>query len=103
VTYGDGLTQKLQPFVAAPGLFASLAARHIAIEVNRNTGIMTVNGAAFRPSYFIEPLDAATQAFWNASKDAQGLAYREGDLNGDGRADYEVVSSAGTQVVYAVP
>jgi hypothetical protein len=104
VTYGDGITQRLQPFVAAQGLFASLAARDLPITVDRNTGIIHMNGASFRPSYFIAPLaqDAQTQAFWNANKDAQGMAYREGDFNGDGHWDYEVISSLGSQVVYAV-
>jgi hypothetical protein len=103
VTYPDGATQRLQPFVAAAGFFDSVAAIGAVVSVDRNTGIMTVNGAPFRPSYFIEPLEDSTQAFWNENKDAKGLAYRMRDLNGDGRSDYEVISTTGVQAVYGLP
>ncbi|MDY6984325.1 MAG: hypothetical protein SV422_14660, partial [Pseudomonadota bacterium] len=103
VTYRDGSTQTIQPFVAVDSFVDSVRGRGLSIAIARNTGVITVEGMRFRPDYFVEDHDAQSLAWWNEKKDANGVAYRLADANGDGRMDYEVISETGVQVAYRLP
>lgn len=101
LTYRDGTRQTLQPLVADDNFIASLRSRGLSVQTDRTTGVVTVEGMRFRPSFYVTPLDVQTRAFLAANKDAKGLAYRGiGDANGDGVSDIEVISELGVQVAY---
>lgn len=103
VTYRDGTRQTIQPFIAADNFVASVRGRGLSIAIARNTGVITVEGMRFRPDYFVDAHDTQSRAWWEAHKDADGLAYRLVDANGDGLPDYEVLSDTGVQVAYRLP
>jgi hypothetical protein len=101
LTYRDGTRQTLQPLVADDNFIASLRSRGVSVQTDRTTGVVTVEGMRFRPSFYVMPLDVQTRAFLAANKDAKGLAYRGiGDADGDGLADVEIISELGVQVAY---
>jgi hypothetical protein len=103
LTYPDGTTQVLQPYIHDNGLVASLRSRGLEPKVNRNNGVIDVSGTYFRPSYFVTTRTSSDVLYWYEHKDASGLAYRLADLNGDGTIDVEVISSTGIQVAYRLP
>lgn len=102
VQYRDGTTQSIQPYISDNDFVSSVRSRGISVITNRNTGVVTVNGRHFRPSYFVEPLTADAQAFLQAHGDDFGIAYRPMDVNGDGVTDYEIISETGIQVAYGL-
>lgn len=103
ITYRDGTQQAIQPFVAADGFVDSVRGRGLSIAIARNTGVITVEGQRFRPDYFVDEHDAKSRAWWEAHKDASGIAYRIVDANADGIPDYEVHSAVGVQIAYRLP
>lgn len=102
VTYADGTSQSLTPMMSTESFFDSVAAFGFGITTDRSTGIIDIDGAQFRPSFYVFPLSTEDQAYLDANGDAEGVAYRSGDVNGDGFTDYEVVTSAGVQLVYGL-
>lgn len=103
VNCANGVQQRLVPFMDNTSFFASLQAAQIPYQVDRSTGIITSEGnGRFKPSFFISPLTAAETAFHTANKDANGVAFQAVDVNGDGRIDFKVIASNGTQVLYGV-
>lgn len=103
VTFRDGTRQRMQPYIDAQAFVNSVRARNLTVYTNRNTGIVTVNGKQFRPSYFLDPHSTATMSFWNDKKDAFGIAYRPIDVNEDGIVDYQIITEDGVQVAYGIP
>ncbi len=100
LTYRDGVQQVVQPYIHDDGFVSSLRSYGLEPKVDRNNGVIAINGAFYRPSYFVYARDAAAVAQWNAGKDQSGLSYRSADLNGDGTLDVEVISATGMQAVY---
>ena len=54
-------------------------------------------------SFFASALSTADQTYLNANKNADGVAFRAKDANGDGRMDYEFLTSTGVQLFYGLP
>lgn len=104
VTFADGVVQRIVPFAYEPGFYDSLAAMGFAVTTDRFTGVVTLDGGplSFKPSFYVMPLTAADEDFLNANADSRGLAYRPGDVNGDGILDYTVLSGEGAQVMYGL-
>src|SRR5690606_12332807 len=104
VTFADGVVQRIVPFAYEPGFYDSLAAMGFAVTTDRFTGVVTLDGGplSFKPSFYVMPLTAADEDFLNANAHSRGLAYRPGDVNGDGILDYTVLSGEGAQVMYGL-
>ncbi|MGP1609904.1 MAG: hypothetical protein ACTS5G_04280, partial [Burkholderiales bacterium] len=102
VSYRDGTTQTIQPYLAEDNFVASIKGRGLVVSTNRNSGVVTVSGRRFRPSYFVDTHSPATLAYWNTKKDANGVAYQPVDVNADGVIDYRVLSVAGFQIAYGL-
>ncbi|MDY6984462.1 MAG: hypothetical protein SV422_15360, partial [Pseudomonadota bacterium] len=103
LTYRDGTKQVLQPLIHDDAFVASLRGRGLEPKVNRNNGVIDVSGMLFRPSYFVDTRTPSDVQFWSERKDANGLAYRAADLDGNGTIDVEVISATGVQAAYRLP
>lgn len=102
VVYRDGTLQNIQPYLIDDNFVASARGQGLVVSIDRNNGVVDVNGLRFRPSYFVDDHTAATLAFWNEAKDAHGMAYQPVDINLDGKVDYRVLSETGFQVAYGL-
>ncbi len=99
----NGVTQNITPLTDSPQFFATLANAGLEAQTNRDTGVVTIaNVGRFKPSFFVNPLSAADQAFFDRVKNADGVAFRARDVNGDTIVDYEVLTATGSQVLYGV-
>lgn len=100
----NGITQAITPLTDSPAFYTTLANAGLEAQTNRDTGVVTIASVGrFKPSFFINPLKAADTTFLNANKNADGVAFRAKDANGDGRTDYEVLTANGVQVLYGLP
>lgn len=104
VTYGGGLKQALQPFVAAPNFkLAVLERTDVVPIISRATGVVTMEGRFFRPAYTVNPLSPALATYARLTAGAEGLAFWEQDVNSDGIPDYVLLSpEVGSQVLYGL-
>ena len=105
VTYADGATQSMLPYVADSNFLDSLDNVGFLGAIDRSTGIVTLsNGLQIKPDFFVRPLSAAAQVFLNNNGvDSNGVGFAAiGDVNGDGIDDYEIISSIGQQTLYGV-
>ncbi|MBF0469161.1 MAG: hypothetical protein HQK61_09810, partial [Desulfamplus sp.] len=105
VVYEDGSTQQLSPSVSAIEQLVmaldTLAAGSYAID--KATGILTVLGMRFKPSYLIEPIVNTSDKDWfKVNKDIYGLVWETMDYNDDGVIDLKMWTSDGRQVIYTV-
>lgn len=104
VVYNDGSTQQLSPSVSALEqlviVLDTLAAGSYSLD--RTTGIFTVLGMPFKPSYLIEPITTNEQSWFRANKDQYGIAWETNDYNGDGAVDLKMWTADGKQVIYTV-
>ncbi len=99
----NGITQRILPFVDNAAFYSTVVNAGLTISTDRNTGAVTIgNVGRFKPSFFVDPLSTADQAFLTQNG-TNGFAFRSRDLNGDGRADYEIISANGVQAMYAMP
>ena len=84
--------------------YTTIANAGLEALTDRNTGIIQIkNLGNFRPSFFASALSTADQTYLNANKNADGVAFRSKDANGDGRMDYEFLTSTGVQLFYGLP
>ncbi|MBF0573587.1 MAG: hypothetical protein HQK69_07495, partial [Desulfamplus sp.] len=109
VTYSDGTTQTLSPSIAAieqlVTVLDTLAAGSYTLD--KATGIFTVLGMRFKPSYLIEPIATSEKSWFDANKDSYGIAWETKDYNGDGAVDLKMWTSGsevaeGKQIIYTV-
>ncbi len=104
VVYNDGYTQQLSPSVSAleqlVQVLDTLAAGSYTLD--RETGIFTVLGARFKPSYLIDNITPNDEIWFRANKDSYGIAWETGDYNGDGAVDLKMWTVDGKQVIYTV-
>lgn len=101
VKCADGVTQRVTPIADNASFYATLANADLNASTNRNTGVITIKTVgSFKPSFFVTPLSLTDTTFYNANKNADGIAFRASDKNGDGKTDYEVLSADGVQVLY---
>ncbi len=99
----DGAAQRITPFAHTNAFYATLSTEGISATTDRNTGIVTIpNIGSFKPSFFVNPLSLNDTAYYNATKNADGIAFRATDANGDGKTDYEVISATGVQLLYGL-
>lgn len=109
VTYADGSSQNIAPFVADEKFFDSLETRGLSFSSSRSNGVVEITDSttggvsSFRPDYFVLPLTDSDQQFLTENADDQGIAYRAVDVNGDGITDFESISATGKQVIYGLP
>lgn len=100
---GDTVTQRLQPFVDNPAFYAAVVGAGLSVTTDRSTGIIRiVNVGLFKPSFFVSALGESETAYLTVNQNAQGLALRALDANGDGLVDYELLSTTGKQLLYGV-
>ncbi|MBF0574121.1 MAG: hypothetical protein HQK69_10265, partial [Desulfamplus sp.] len=110
VTYSDGTTQTLSPSIAAIEqlvmVLDTLASGSYTLD--KTTGIFTVLGMRFKPSYLIEPISTSEQSWFKANRDSNGIAWESSDYNGDGAMDLKMWTSEalgiaeGKQIIYTV-
>ncbi len=99
----NGITQRLLPFVDNSAFYRAVTNSGLSVRTDRNTGAITIGTVGrFKPSFFVTPLTSADQTYLT-QVGTNGFAFRSRDANGDGRADYEVISSTGVQILYAMP
>ncbi len=99
----NGATQRIVPFVDASAFYDVLSAAKLTVTTDRNSGVITIATAGrFKPSFFVSPLKTADQAYFDANKNASGIAFRSKDVNRDGKADFEVMTTTGVQVLYGI-
>lgn len=99
----NGITQRIVPFIGDSAFYRAVADSGLTVRTDRNTGAVTIGSVGrFKPSFFVNPLTSADQTFLTQNG-TNGFAFRSRDLNGDGRADYEVISSTGVQIMYRMP
>jgi len=100
VTYPDGTLQRLQPSLHDPAAF-STAMQDFGLSYTMNSSSITelLDGSGqvllrFVPSYQFEPPPSGTTAT---------SFLPSGDVNGDGHADYHMITPAGKQLLYFLP
>ncbi len=99
----NGVTQSITPLTDSPQFFVSLANAGLEAQTNRDTGVISIaNIGRFKPSFFVNPLNGADIAYLDREKNADGVAFRARDVNGDTIVDYEVLTATGVQVLYGV-
>lgn len=99
----NGATQRIVPFVDASAFYDVLSAAKLTVTTDRNSGVITIATAGkFKPSFFVTPLKTADQAYFDANKNASGIAFRSKDVDRDGKADFEVMTTTGVQVLYGI-
>lgn len=99
----NGITQRIVPFVDNAAFYTAVGNAGLTISTDRNTGVVTIGTVGrFKPSFFVNPLSTADQSFLTANGN-NGFAFRSRDVNGDGRADYEIISTTGVQAMFGMP
>ncbi len=103
MTCDNGVTQKILPVVLDPAFYTTVADAGIEVSTDKSTGIVIIPGVgSFKPSFFVTPHSTVDTVDYNASKNADGIAFRASDKNGDGKIDYEILSIDGVQVLYSL-
>ena len=99
----DGAKQRITPSVDNAAFFDVVTNGGFNLRTNRDTGIISIDTVGnFRPSFFVTPLSVNDTAYYNATKNADGIAFRASDANGDGKTDYEIISATGVQIMYGL-
>lgn len=99
----NGTTQRITPFAADTKFYTTLANSGLEVTTDRNTGTVRVGTAgSFKPSFFVKALTDADTTFLNANKNADGVAFRAKESNGDGKMDYEFITASGVQILYGM-
>ena len=99
----DGAKQRITPFTKASGFYTTLANAGMNASTDRNTGIVTIaNIGNFKPSFFVTALSSNDAAYYEATKNIDGIAFRATDANADGKTDYEIISATGVQLMYGL-
>ncbi|MDO9318845.1 MAG: hypothetical protein Q7V56_11680 [Gammaproteobacteria bacterium] len=99
----NGTTQRITPFAADTKFYTTLANSGLEVTTDRNTGTVRVGTAgSFKPGFFVKALTDADTTFLNANKNADGVAFRAKESNGDGKMDYEFITASGVQILYGM-
>lgn len=99
----NGTTQRITPFAADAKFYTTLANAGLEATTDRNSGTVTIaNVGKFKPSFFVKALTDADSTYLTANKNADGVAFRAKESNGDGKMDYEFITSTGVQVLYGM-
>ncbi len=99
----DGTRQNILPAIADKSFFESVTDFGFQVSTNTSDGTIQIDGFNFRPDYFLTPLAVLDSIFLANNADANGVAYRAVDANGDGVTDYQVLTVDGLQTVYGLP
>lgn len=107
IQYADGSIQSFTPYVAEPTFLRFMANSSGKLgTVDRATGVITFDdGSKLKADYFVGAFTESTQVYLNNNdSDGDGIVLASvPDVDGDGTADYQLISSAGTQTLYTVP
>lgn len=106
IRYVDGTVQAFTPYVAELLFLDSMALLGNIGSIDRSTGVIDFdNGLTLKPDYFVQPYTASLQTYLdNREPDENGVLFESiPDANNDGVGDYQIVSSAGLQILYSVP
>lgn len=104
MTCASGVSQRLTPLPDSPLFYTTLANSGLEVQTDRDTGIVSIETVGrFKPSFFATAPTAADTTYFNARKNADGVAFRARDVNGDGTMDYDVITADRIQVLYGVP
>lgn len=99
----NGTTQRITPFAADATFYTTLANAGLEATTDRNSGTVNIaNVGKFKPSFFVKALTDADSTYLTANKNADGVAFRAKESNGDGKMDYEFITSTGVQVLYGM-
>lgn len=99
----NGATQRLLPYMFNPSLYVLASSAGYNMTTDLATGILTIQGlGSFKPSYFVEPLTAADDAFLDANAATPGLAFRAAQLNTDSIVDFEMITPQGKQNLFGL-
>lgn len=100
----DNTQQRITPFVHNSLFYRVVGDTGIKLMTDRNTGIVTIeNVGRFKPSFFVTPLNEEDEAYFDATKNEDGIVFRSTDSNKDGAMDYEIIDESGVQILYSVP
>lgn len=100
----NGATQRITPLTDTPLFYSTLVNAGLETNTDRDTGIVTIASVGrFKPSFFVTVPTAADTTYFNARKNADGVAFRARDANGDGRMDYDVMTATSVQLLYGLP
>ena len=104
VHYANGTTQRIVPFADNPKFYNSLARFGFEVNTDDATGIVTISEGdqvlRFKPGFIVAPPTPQERQFRSGNRDAFGIAYLAGDVNGDGITDYRIISENSVQVMY---
>ena len=104
INCASGVVQRVVPFVGNGTFYAAVSGEGLKVDTNRDTGIVSIPGVGnFKPSFFVQPLTTSDQTFLNQNQISNGLSFRAGDFNADGRVDYEMIDASGKQILYGTP
>ncbi len=105
VSYSDGTTQSLAPFVAEEDFFEALVETGVLATIDRSTGVVDMGDGLFlKPDYVLTDLnDFQMQLVENEGGSLGVVIGSAGDVNGDGLADTIVLSDKGAQILFRIP
>lgn len=103
LNYPNGTSQRILPAVSSNVFFQALTALGSSDFADSNTGVVSIQGKPYRPSYFSTTPTTAEITFLNSNMDATGTAFQaSGDLNNDGIDDIVAITGSVSQVLYGL-
>jgi hypothetical protein len=101
ITYPDGTTQKMPPFIHALGMFKTLAeSAGVGYRILPSTGAIELLGPGGEVFYRGRP----DYLLGNPDGTPTGISFElAGDVNGDGFPDVRMITPTATQIIFSLP
>ena len=105
VRYEDGSTQSVPPATLGISEIIQMLNTYFPgnYSIDRNTGVIEVLGLRFKSDYYVFPMNESERSWYEANKDAFGIAWQSGDYNSDGLIDLKMFIEDGYQIIYSLP